>query len=197
MLSALTQTGHASAPAFAAAAASDEILLSRIARGDAVAMRALVARHQTRVYRWILRFVRDAALAEDVLNEVFLDVWRQAASFAGRSSVATWVLAIARFKALTAARKRIDVQLDEDGAASIPDPADNAEKVLEREDERKLLRAGLAALSREHREVLDLVYYHGKSIKDVAEVIGIPEATVKTRMFYARKKLAELIKTAA
>jgi len=197
MLSALTQTGHASAPASAAAAASDEILLSRIARGDAVAMRALVARHQTRVYRWILRFVRDAALAEDVLNEVFLDVWRQAASFAGRSSVATWVLAIARFKALTAARKRIDVQLDEDGAASIPDPADNAEKVLEREDERNLLRAGLAALSREHREVLDLVYYHGKSIKDVAEVIGIPEATVKTRMFYARKKLAELIKTAA
>jgi RNA polymerase sigma-70 factor, ECF subfamily len=197
MLSALTQTGHASAPASAAAAASDEILLSRIARGDAVAMRALVARHQTRVYRWILRFVRDAALAEDVLNEVFLDVWRQAASFAGRSSVATWVLAIARFKALTAARKRIDVQLDEDGAASIPDPADNAEKVLEREDERKLLRSGLAALSREHREVLDLVYYHGKSIKDVAEVVGIPEATVKTRMFYARKKLAELIKTAA
>jgi RNA polymerase sigma-70 factor (ECF subfamily) len=197
MLSALTQTGHASAPASAAAAASDEILLSRIARGDAVAMRALVARHQTRVYRWILRFVRDAALAEDVLNEVFLDVWRQAASFAGRSSVATWVLAIARFKALTVARKRIDVQLDEDGAASIPDPADNAEKVLEREDERNLLRAGLAALSREHREVLDLVYYHGKSIKDVAEVIGIPEATVKTRMFYARKKLAELIKTAA
>jgi len=197
MLSALTQTGHASAPASAAAAASDEILLSRIARGDAVAMRALVARHQTRVYRWILRFVRDAALAEDVLNEVFLDVWRQAASFAGRSSVATWVLAIARFKALTVERKRIDVQLDEDGAASIPDPADNAEKVLEREDERNLLRAGLAALSREHREVLDLVYYHGKSIKDVAEVIGIPEATVKTRMFYARKKLAELIKTAA
>jgi RNA polymerase sigma-70 factor, ECF subfamily len=197
MLSALTQTGHASAPASAAAAASDEILLSRIARGDAVAMRALVARHQTRVYRWILRFVRDAALAEDVLNEVFLDVWRQAASFAGRSSVATWLLAIARFKALTAARKRIDVQLDEDGAASIPDPADNAEKVLEREDERKLLRSGLAALSREHRGVLDLVYYHGKSIKDVAEVVGIPEATVKTRMFYARKKLAELIKTAA
>jgi RNA polymerase sigma-70 factor, ECF subfamily len=195
MLLALTQTGHASAPA--SAAASDEILLSRIAQGDALAMRALVARHQTRVYRWILRIIRDAALAEDVLNEVFLDVWRQAASFAGRSSVATWVLAIARFKALSAARKRVDAQLDEEGAASIPDPADNAENVLEREDERKILRAGLAALSREHREVLDLVYYHGKSIKDVAEVIGIPEATVKTRMFYARKKLAELLKDAA
>jgi RNA polymerase sigma-70 factor (ECF subfamily) len=197
MLSALTQAGHASAPASAAAAASDEILLSRIARGDALAMRALVARHQTRVYRWISRFVRDAALAEDVLNEVFLDVWRQAGSFAGRSSVATWVLAIARFKALSAVRRRVDAPLDESAAARIPDPADNAENVLEREDERKLLRAGLAALSREHREVLDLVYYHGKSIKDVAEVIGIPEATVKTRMFYARKKLAELLTDAA
>ena len=197
MFSVVTQVGHARAPASAAAVASDEILLSRVARGDALAMRALVARHQTRVYRWILRIIRDAALAEDVLNEVFLDVWRQAASFAGRSSVATWVLAIARFKAITVARKRIDVQLDEESAARIPDPADNAEMALEREDRRKLLRTGLAALSREHREVLDLVYYHGKSIRDVAEVIGIPEATVKTRMFYARKKLAELFKTAA
>jgi len=85
-------------------------------------MRALFARHQTRVYRWILRFVRDPAQAEDLLNEVFLDVWRQAASFAGKSSVATWLLAIARFKALSASRKRIDAQLDEEVAQTIPDP---------------------------------------------------------------------------
>jgi RNA polymerase sigma-70 factor, ECF subfamily len=197
MLSALTQSGRASAPASVGAAASDEILLTRIAQGEALAMRALFARHQTRVYRWILRFVRDPAQAEDLLNEVFLDVWRQAASFAGKSSVATWLLAIARFKALSASRKRIDAQLDEEVAQTIPDPADGAEAMLEQQDRHTLLRNALASLSDEHREVLDLVYYHDRSVRDAAEIIGIPEATVKTRMFYARKKLADLLKEAA
>jgi RNA polymerase sigma-70 factor (ECF subfamily) len=193
MFSALTQATPARGPLPAAAAASDEILLSRIARGEALAMRALFARHQTRVYRWLLRFVRNEALAEDLLNEVFLDVWRQADSFAGKSSVTTWLLAIARFKAISASRRRVDAPLDEAVAARIPDPADDAETVLQREDTRKMLRNALAALSPEHREVLDLVYYHERSVKDVAEIIGIPEATVKTRMFYARKKVAELL----
>jgi RNA polymerase sigma-70 factor (ECF subfamily) len=197
MLSVITQPGRVSAPASAAAAASDEILISRIARGEALAMRALFARHQTRVYRWLLRFVRDPAMAEDLLNEVFLDVWRQAGSFAGKSSVATWLLAIARFKAISASRKRVDAQLDEAVAETIPDPADDAQTLLEREDRRNLLRDALASLSDEHREVLDLVYYHGRPVKDVAEIIGIPEATVKTRMFYARKKLADVLKDAA
>jgi RNA polymerase sigma-70 factor (ECF subfamily) len=196
MLSVLSQTGHPHAPV-AAAAASDQILISRIAAGEALAMRVLFARHQTRVYRWLVRIVRDAALAEDLVSEVFLDVWRQAASFEGRSSVTTWLLAIARFKALSATRKRQDAQLDEAAAESIPDPADDAETALEREDERQLLRNALAQLSRQHREVLDLVYYHGRSARDAAEIIGIPEATVKTRMFYARRKLAELLKDAA
>jgi RNA polymerase sigma-70 factor (ECF subfamily) len=197
MLSVITQPGRVSAPASAAAAASDEILISRIARGEALAMRALFARHQTRVYRWLLRFVRDPAMAEDLLNEVFLDVWRQAGSFAGKSSVATWLLAIARFKAISASRKRVDAQLDEAVAETIPDPGDDAQTLLEREDQRNLLRDALASLSDEHREVLDLVYYHGRPVKDVAEIIGIPEATVKTRMFYARKKLADVLKDAA
>jgi RNA polymerase sigma-70 factor (ECF subfamily) len=197
MFSALTQATPARGPLPAAAAASDEILLSRIARGEALAMRALFARHQTRVYRWLLRFVRNEALAEDLLNEVFLDVWRQADSFAGKSSVTTWLLAIARFKAISASRRRVDAPLDEAVAARIPDPADDAETVLQREDTRKMLRNALAALSPEHREVLDLVYYHERSVKDVAEIIGIPEATVKTRMFYARKKVAELLNHAA
>jgi RNA polymerase sigma-70 factor, ECF subfamily len=197
MFSALTHAtpAHGSLPV--AAAASDEILLSRIARGEALAMRALFARHQTRVYRWLLRFVRNEALAEDLLNEVFFDVWRQADSFAGKSSVTTWLLAIARFKAISASRRRVDAPLDEGAAARIPDPADDAETTLQREDTRKMLRNALAALSPEHREVLDLVYYHERSVKDVAEIIGIPEATVKTRMFYARKKVAELLSHAA
>ena len=197
MFSVLTQQGRARAPASAAMAASDEIIVSRIAAGEALAMRALFARHHTRVYRWLVRMVRDTVLAEDLVSEVFVDVWRQAGSFAGRSSVTTWLLAIARYKALSAARKRVDAQLDEATAERIPDPADDAETTLEREDERHLLRKALAQLSCAHREVLDLVYYHGRTVKEAAEIIGIPEATVKTRMFYARRRLAELLKDRA
>lgn len=73
------------------------------------------------------------------------------------------------------------------------DPADGPDLVLEQKTQAELLREGLARLSPDHREVIDLVYYHDKSVKEVAAIIGIPEATVKTRMFYARKKLTELV----
>lgn len=176
---------------------SDQALLARIARGEELAMRALFARHQTTVYRWLLRLVRNEAMAEDLLSEVFLDVWRQAASFQGRSSVTTWLLAIARHKALSARRRRVDDQLDEIFAAELPDPADDPERALEKKDLNGRLREALCKLSNEHREVLDLVYYHGRSVRETAEIVGVGEPTVKTRMFYARKRLAGLMSAAA
>jgi RNA polymerase sigma-70 factor (ECF subfamily) len=175
---------------------SDEMLIKRIADGDQLAMRTLFARHQMPLYRWLLRIVRDEALAEDLLSEVFLDVWRQAVSFEARSSVSTWLLAIGRYKALSALRRRTDVELDDETAAAIPDPADNPELVLQKKNRSELLRRSLASLSPEHGEVIDLVYYHDKSVKEVAGIVGVAEATVKTRMFYARKKLAELVEAA-
>ena len=156
-------------------------------------MQTLFARHRVSVYRWVVRIVRDEALAEDLLSEVFLDVWRQAAKFESRASVSTWLLAIARYKALSAQRRRADVELDEEVVATIADPADDPEHVLQKKDQGELIRRALAKLSPEHSEIIDLVYYHSKSVKEVAEVVGIPEATVKTRMFYARKKLADMV----
>jgi RNA polymerase sigma-70 factor, ECF subfamily len=150
------------------------------------------------VYRWLLRIVRDEALAEDLLSDVFLDVWRQAARFEGRASVTTWLLAIARYKALSALRRRPaePAVLDVEAASIVADPADDPELALQRKDRGEVLRRSLTRLSREHGEVIDLVYYHGKSVKEVAEIVGVAEATVKTRMFYAREKLAELVKAA-
>ena len=87
-------------------ASSDEALVRRIARGDQLAMRTLFARHQVRAYRFVLRIVRDEMLAEDVISDVFLDVWRQAGAFEGRATVSTWLLAIARNKAASALRRR-------------------------------------------------------------------------------------------
>jgi RNA polymerase sigma-70 factor, ECF subfamily len=177
-------------------AASDEVLIGRIAQGDRLAMQVLFARHHVRVYRFVLRLVRNEASAEDLISEVFLDVWRQADRFEGRSAVSTWLLAIARFKALSSMRRRPDEELDEEAAGAIEDASDTPEVSLQKKDKSGLLRKYLEQLSREHREVIDLVYYHEKSIEEVAEIVGIPEATVKTRMFYARKKLSELLKAA-
>jgi RNA polymerase sigma-70 factor, ECF subfamily len=175
----------------------DEVLIERIAAGDRGAMRALFARHRLAVYRWLVRLLRDEALAEDLLSEVFLDVWRQAATFEARASVSTWLLAIARHKALSARRRRTEAELDDGFAATVADPADDPELVVEKKSRAELLRRSLRRLPPEQAEVIDLVYYHDKSIKQVANIVGIPEATVKTRMFYARRKLADLVAAAA
>ena len=173
---------------------SDEVLIARIAGGDRLAMQVLFARHHVRVYRFVLRLVRNEATAEDLISEVFLDVWRQAGKFEGRSSVSTWMLGIARFKALSALRRKPEEELDDETAGAIEDQSDDPETALAKKDKGALLREALSALTPEHREIIDLVYYHEKSVEEVAGIVGIPEATVKTRMFYARKKLSELLK---
>jgi len=197
MSAAFARAGSAAASSADAAAetSSDETLIRRIASGDQLAMRTLFARHRVPLYRWLLRIVRDETLAEDLLSDVFLDVWRQAASYKGRASVSTWLLAIARHKALSARRRRVDAELDAPIASTIADPGDDPEVALQKKNLGELLRNSLASLSPEHGEVIDLVYYHGKSVKEVADIVGVGEATVKTRMFYARKKLAELAGT--
>jgi RNA polymerase sigma-70 factor (ECF subfamily) len=190
----------APSPALTAAdpeTSSDEALVGRIAAGDQLAMRTLFCRHRIALYRWLLRLVGEEHLAEDLLSEVFLDVWRQAAAFEARASVSTWLLAIARYKALWARRRRrIDAELDDELVSTLKDPADDPELVLQKKNRAEVLRQSLARLLPEHREVIDLAYYHGKSIKEIAEITGVKEATVKTRMYYGRRNFAELVATA-
>jgi RNA polymerase sigma-70 factor, ECF subfamily len=178
----------------AAPTTSDEALLQRMAAGDRLAMQVLFARHNVRVYRFVSRLVGNAAVAEELTNEVFLDVWRQAGRFEGRSTVSTWMLAIARFKALSTLRRRPDEELAEEAAEAIEDPADDPEVAFEKKNRSALIQKCLTGLTADHRQIIDLVYYHEKSVDEVAAIVGIPANTVKTRMFYARKKLAELLK---
>jgi RNA polymerase sigma-70 factor, ECF subfamily len=145
------------------------------------------------VFRFGLRLVRDEQVAEDLISEVFLDVWRQAGKFEGRSAVSTWLLAITRFKALSVLRRRKDFELEDEAANAIEDTSDDPEVTVQKKDVSAALRKCLMALSTEHREIVDLVYYHDRSVGEVAEIVGIPENTVKTRLFYARKKLAGLL----
>ncbi|MCE4222370.1 sigma-70 family RNA polymerase sigma factor [Methylobacterium sp. C25] len=171
--------------------ASDEALVMRIAGGNALAMQSLYARHSTRVYRFLVRLVRDATQAEDLMSDVFFDVWQQAARFEGRSSVTTWMLGIARFKALSHLRKRQHAALEPEFAEAIEDEADTPEILLQKVGKAEVIRRCLAVLSTEHREVIDLVYYHERSVEEVAEITGVPAGTVKTRLFHARKRLSE------
>jgi len=177
-------------------AASDDVLIGRIAQGDRLAMQVLFGRHHVRVFRFGLRLVRDEQIAKDLISEVFFDVWRQAGKFEGRSAVSTWLLAITRFKAISALRRQKHVELDEEAAKAIEDSSDDPEMAVQKKDTSNAVRKCLIALTSEHREVIDLVYYHEKSVEEAAEIVGIPENTVKTRLFAARKKLAELLKAA-
>ena len=174
-------------------ASSDEVLVALIAAGDKNAMRTLYARHSARVFRFLLRIVDNAAAAEDLVSETFIDIWRHAGRFEARSKASTWLLGIARHKALSSLRQRRFEQLDDSAFALVPDPSDDPEADAEHLSRAAVLRECLRQLAPAQREILDLIYYHEQSIADVARIIGVPENTVKTRAFYARKRLAELM----
>jgi RNA polymerase sigma-70 factor (ECF subfamily) len=131
----------------AAQATSDEMLLESIAAGGRSAMHILYSRHNVRVYRFIFRIVRDASMAEDLASQVFLDVWRTASQFQGRSQVSTWLLSIARFKSLTALRQRRHEDIEQEDVLEIADQADTPEASLDRSNTSAILRSSVAKLS--------------------------------------------------
>jgi RNA polymerase sigma-70 factor (ECF subfamily) len=190
-------TGEGASPAQASASHRlDALLLRSIAAGDKCAMRVLFQRHNVRIYRFVLCLVRNASLAEDIVSEVFLAAWKGAGEFKAESQVTTWLLAIARHKAISALRRRAEAQLDDHTAAAIVDPRDDPETRLDKQDRSRIVQKCLTRLSPAHREIIDLVYYHGKPIKEVAQIVGVPEGTVKTRMFHARKLMSKMLTAA-
>ena len=141
--------------------------------------------------------MRDTTVAEDVVSQVFLDVWRTASHFEGRCQVSTRLHTIARFKALTALNRRHRHEdIEQSDAREIAEETDTPETSLDRNQTNAILRNCVAQLSPVHREIIDLFYYREKSIDEVGEMIGIPQSTVETRMFYARKQLVDLVKDA-
>jgi RNA polymerase sigma-70 factor (ECF subfamily) len=171
----------------------DHALVRAIARGSRSAMRSLFMRYQARVYRFVKRMVRDHTQAEDLTSDVFLAVWRRADCFEGRSRVSTWLFGIARHKALAALEAALPICRDEEVLLAVRDPGPGPEGELHAREQIAALHRALAALSREHRQIIDLVYYRGKPIKEIADLLGIGLNTVKTRTFYARKRLADMI----
>ena len=145
------------------------------------------------IYRFIRRFVNNDATAEDLANDVFLDAWQKASQFEGRSKVTSWLLAIGRFKALSEHRKKRKTVDPDEALGAMEDPSDNPEVIAQKTDKGNALKECIKMLSEDHRVIIDLVYYHERSIKEAAGILEIPENTVKTRMFHARKNLSALM----
>lgn len=170
--------------------------LARIVARQETGLAGLHARHATKVFRFVLRLVRNEAIAEEVVNETFVEVWKSAERFRGGSAVSTWILSVARNKAVDRLRKRSEDSLEEGVAEQIVDDADTPEVELAKRDKGALMRRLIDRLSPVHKEIVDLVYYQEQSVAEAAAVLGVPENTVKTRMFYARKQLARLFEEA-
>jgi RNA polymerase sigma-70 factor (ECF subfamily) len=166
---------------------SDLEVIKQIAGGDKRALETLYTRHSGRTFKFLLRLAANRSAAEDLTHDVFLEIWKSAGRFEARSSVGTWILSIARFKALDARRKQRSLTEHDLPARAEPTPEMTAMK----ESTGNYMRECLAQLSAEHQEIIDLVYFHEKSVAEVSLILGIPENTVKTCMFYARKNLKE------
>jgi RNA polymerase sigma-70 factor, ECF subfamily len=169
---------------------TDAALMRRVAAADRSAMHTLFSRHHLAIYRFVLVHLQDKVLAEDVTSEVFLDVWRHAARFQGQSAVLTWILSIARGKTFGTGPKPGN-RLDRDAAGERTGEPDAP---LQVQDRNTVLRKCIKRLPAEHREVIDLVYYQEQSVESVAAILGIPCSTARSRVFYARKRLADELK---
>ena len=137
---------------------SDLEVLKQVASGDKRGLETLYSRHSDRTFKFLVRLTANKSAAEDLTHDVFLEIWKNAKRFEGRSSVATWILSIARYKALDARRKQRTLTEDDLPARAEPTPEMNVMQASSSDT----MRECLAALSEEHREVIDLVYYHEK-----------------------------------
>ena len=172
---------------------SDEELLESIARGDDTALAALYDRFGRVAYGLAYRILRDRALAEDAVQEAFLAVWRSADSYRReRAKPSTWILTLVHRRAVDLVRRedrRRAERLDES-----PEPAGaTASDEFDLRDRRSTVQAALAQLPDDQREALELAYYGGYTQSELAERLGVPLGTIKSRMFTGLTRLRELV----
>lgn len=163
-------------------------LLKAIAARDETAIAAFYQLYEACIYRFVLSRLNDPHAAADILNEVMMEVWKSAHKFEGRSKLRTWLLGITHFKVLDHYRARKQHDHDEvDEQLADESPAVQQDKLLEAAQDARLLQQALARLSPEHRQVLHLAFFEDMSYSEIGEVMGVPEGTVKSRIFHAKK----------
>jgi RNA polymerase sigma-70 factor, ECF subfamily len=173
----------------------DQAWIAAIGDGDRRAFDEFYREYGPRIFRFSYRLIRDQTKAEEVTNDVMMEVWKHAARFEGRSAVSTWVFGIARHRTLNAVRGKTLHLTAIDAADDVADESTTAEMALDEATMGKTLRAALDKLSPDHREVIELSFFYDRSYKEIAEIANCPENTVKTRMFHAKKKLEPILAT--
>lgn len=175
---------------------SEPDLLAAVAGNDATAFERLYQLYEKRVYQYVCTLVYDPALAEEVVVDSMMAVWRGAGSFSRSSRVSTWIFGIARHKALDALRRtgrhHRDVALDE--ALELPNAQESPVESIDRKQVTSLTQQALRTLSPEHQEVLRLVFYEELPYDEIAVLLSIPTNTVKTRVYYAKQRLKHQLK---
>lgn len=175
----------------------DNELLAAIANQDMQALGEFYRRHQRRVYHFVLSKLNDPFTANDLLHDVMLDVWRSAGRFQGRARATTWLLGIAHHKVLDLWRqqgRRQSNELDETMSDESPDADIEAVTLAVRD--REYLAKCMARLSPEHREVLHLVFFEELNYQQISQIIEVPEGTVKSRVYHAKKLIKQHLASA-
>ncbi len=169
----------------------DHELLAAVAAGDRSAFERLYERFEKRAFQYALSIVRDRFVAEEVLVDAMTSVWHGAARFGGQSQVSTWILGIARHKALDALRRKMRSSQDEplEESGELVDPLDTPAQSAERSSTSDLARRALALLSADHQEIVRLAFFEELPYEDIATLLSIPVNTVKTRVHYAKQHL--------
>jgi RNA polymerase sigma factor (sigma-70 family) len=172
---------------------SDETLLAQVGRGDEPALGELYDRFGRVAYGLAVRILRDKTLAEDAVQDAFLGAWRTAAAFDPRRGTAsTWLMTLVHRRAVDLVRREDRRKTDQLGDAPIASGETTDEQAAVRE-ERRRVQAALAELPADQREALELAYYGGLTQSELAERLGVPLGTVKSRMFAGLAKLRDLL----
>ena len=169
--------------------------LERIADRDKRAFEALYTEFAPRVFRFAVRMINDETKAEEVVNDVMVEVWKSAGQFKGRSAASTWIFSIARHRALNAIRGKKVSTTALDDARDVKDEGEDPMTATDENITQTLLKEAINHLSTEHREVVELTFFQGLNYKEIAQIAQCPENTVKTRMFHARKKLKPILES--
>ena len=167
--------------------------LRATAQGDRTAFEQLYRASQRRIFGYLFRMIGSAEHAEELTTDVMLEVWKSASTFKGESQVSTWMFGIARFKALSFLRRAKNGTVGVEEAIEVPDARELPDEMLVKQGRAGRIKQALGRLSQEHREVMELTFFEGLSYPEIAKLLACPVNTVKTRMFYARKQLRELL----
>jgi RNA polymerase sigma-70 factor (ECF subfamily) len=171
-------------------------ILSRLGAGDERALRELHALLGRRIVAFVLHRTNDMDMAQTVMVDTLMEVWKHPGRFRGESRLSTWVLGIARYKLLTALRQRDEATDDiDDHAETLESDLPETSVQVERLQEREHLRLCMDRLSGVQRECLHLLFFEGLTVEEISGVQGVPQGTVKTRLMHGRRQMKQCLET--